>query len=32
MIYYKRLAELLGSRLVESYERLEKLFKGETRV
>jgi CRP-like cAMP-binding protein len=32
MIYYKRLAEVLGSRLVESYERFEKLFKGETRL
>ncbi len=32
MIYYKRLAELLGVRLVESYERLEKLFTGETRI
>ena len=32
MIYYKRLAEVLGARLVESYERFEKLFKGETRL
>jgi len=32
MIYYKRLAEALGARLIESYERYEKLFKGETRV
>ena len=32
MIYYKRLAEVLSVRLIESYERLEKLFKGETRL
>jgi CRP-like cAMP-binding protein len=32
MIYYKRLAEVLGDRLIESYERYEKLFRGETRV
>ena len=32
MVYYKRLAELLSGRLIESYERFEKLFKGETRL
>jgi len=32
LIYYRRLAELLGDRLIESYERYEKLFRGETRL
>lgn len=32
MIYYKRLAEVLSARLIESYERYEKLYKGETRL